>query len=171
LQHCFGFKEFKMQWLVWLGGVVILALWSGTVWLGHAAASLVMTLPWDQAVAALRQIEMPALLRPFLEPFLGGAWSAWVDALAPLLQATGQWIQGSSQWIVGALPVLAWLIWALGSLVLLAMLVAASAGIWFIKRQRLNAAGQATSHSGASRSSIADLVQKFRSLRHGMLRS
>lgn len=160
-----------MQWLVWLLGVVLLALWSGTVWLGHAAASLVLTLPWDQAVAAVRQIEMPALLRPFLEPFLGSAWSAWVDALAPLLQSTGQLIQGSSHWVVSALPLMAWAVWALGSLALLAGLVAASVGIWFIKRQRLNAAGQATSHSAHGRSSIADVVQKFRSLRHGMLRS
>ena len=54
---------------------------------------------------------------------------------------------------------------------LTAGLVAASVGIWFIKRQRLNATDQTTSHSTHARSSITDLVQKFRRLRRSMLRS
>jgi hypothetical protein len=159
-----------MQLLIGFLGIVLLVLWSGAVWLGYAAISLVLTVPWDQALAALRQIEMPALLRPFLEPFLGSAWSAWVGALAPLLQSSGQLIQGLSHWVVSALPFIAWGVWSLGGMALLAGLVAASVGIGFIKRQRLNATGQATSRSAYGRSSIADLVEKFRSLRHGILR-
>jgi hypothetical protein len=159
-----------MQLLIGFLGIVLLVLWSGAVWLGYAAVSLVLTVPWDEALAALRQIEMPALLRPFLEPFLGSAWSAWVNALAPLLQSSGQLIQGLSHGVVSALPFIAWGVWALGSMALLAGLVAASVGIGFIKRQRLNATGQATSRSAYGRSSIADLVEKFRSLRHGILR-
>ncbi len=146
-----------MQFLIWFVGIFILALWSATVWLGHAATALLLTLPWDQALASLRQIEMPTLLRPFLEPFLGGAWQAWVEALAPLLQWTGTLVQGSSAWLVSALPVLAWLIWGLGSLVLLALVAGVSVALWFARRKTASASGSSMPNSTTLRSWIDKL--------------
>ena len=145
-----------MQFLIWFVGIFVLALWSATVWLGHAAASLVLTLPFDQAIAGLRQIEMPVLLRPFLEPFLGGAWSAWVDAIAPLLQWAGSLVQGSSAWLGSALPVIAWIVWGLGSLLLLALLIVASVAVWFIKRKGGSSSG------GSGLSGIVDKLRGYK---------
>jgi hypothetical protein len=155
-----------MQFLIWFVGIFILALWSATVWLGHAATALVLTLPWDQALASLRQLEMPALLRPFLEPFLGSAWQAWVEALAPLLQWTGSLVQGSSAWLVSALPVLAWLIWGMGSLLLLLLVAGASFALWFARRKTAGAGAS----SLPSASSLRDWVDKLRGAKRYMPR-
>lgn len=163
LCHIVCSLEKSMQILIWFLGIFILAMWSATVWLGHAAASLMLTLPWDQALSALKQIEMPALLRPFLEPFLGGAWQAWVEALAPLLQWTGALVQGSSDWLTSALPVMAWVIWALGSLTLLAVMLATSVAVWFVRRKQ--PAGAADAGSG----SVSEWLYKLRQLKRSMV--
>lgn len=124
-----------MQFLIWMVGILILCLWSATVWIAQAAVSLALTLPWNEVMAALKSMPLPEMLRPFLEPWLGGAWSAWIEAFAPLMQWLGTFVQGSAGWLASALPVIAWLVWGLGSLVLIAILSAASAALWFSRRK------------------------------------
>jgi hypothetical protein len=125
-----------MQFLVWIVAVLLLALWSATVWLSHAAMQLVLTMPWNEAWQAVQEIELPAVLKPFMEPWLGDAWIGLAQALAPLLQWLGSLLQGSSGVITSSLPVIAWIIWALGAFALLALAALGSAAVWWLRRQK-----------------------------------
>jgi hypothetical protein len=125
-----------MQFLVWIMAVLLLALWSATVWLSHAALQLIVGMPWNEAWAAVQKIELPALLKPFIEPWLGDAWIGMLQALAPLLQWLGSLLQGSSGLITGSLPVIAWLIWAVGALALLALAALGSGALWWMRKQK-----------------------------------
>lgn len=129
-----------MQWLIWIVGAFLLMLWSGAMWLGFSITHFALTLPWDQATQALGQLQIPELLKPFLDPilliFVGGSWSAWVESFAPLMQWLGSLLQGSAGWLTSALPVLAWIIWALGALFLIALAAGGSAALWWFKKKR-----------------------------------
>ncbi len=130
-----------MHIAIWMTGLLLLALWSATMWLGYSLSHLALTLPWQQAAATAAQLQIPDLLKPFLDPivliFSGQSWANWVQGLAPLMQWLGNLLQGSAGWLVAALPVIAWIVWGLGALLVLALAAGGSAGVWWWRKQQL----------------------------------
>jgi hypothetical protein len=129
-----------MQWLIWIVSALMLMLWSGMVWLGYSMTNIALTLPWQQATAALGQLQIPELIKPFIDPilliFAGGSWTVFAESFAPLMQWLGTLLQGSAGWLTAALPLLAWIIWALGALLLLGVAAVGSAAFWFTRKKQ-----------------------------------
>jgi hypothetical protein len=132
-----------MHLLIWLTAILFLGFWSASVWLLYAGAQLALTMPWDQAIAAIRAIEVPAVLRPFLEPFGAEAWIGMVEAFGPLMQWVSSLFQGSAGALAGALPVLAWLLWGIGALMLIGLAAAGSVAVWLVRcgKSKINLLG------------------------------
>jgi hypothetical protein len=141
-----------MHIAIWMIGLLLLTLWSATVWLGYSLSHLALTLPWQQAATSAAQLQIPEILKPFLDPivliFSGESWANWVQGLAPLMQWLGNLLQGSAGWLTAALPLVAWLIWGLGALLIVALAAAGSAGLWFWRR-RTTSSGSGMSGSSA----------------------
>ena len=116
---------------VWLVGLLLLALWSLTMWAAYAAWGVLAGLPWDQAAEQVRTMQLP----PAVEIWFGGAWREWIDAAAPLIEWLVRLLQGSAGWLEGAVPVLIWIAWGVGALALLVLTgIAAGAVGWFRRR-------------------------------------
>lgn len=120
---------------VWLVGLVLLALWSLTMWAAHAAWGVLSDLPWDQAAERVRSLQLP----PALEVWLGSAWREWIDAMAPLIEWLVRLLQGSAGWLQEAVPVLIWGVWGLGSLALLVLTAVAAGAVGWVRRRRTRA--------------------------------
>lgn len=121
--------------IIWSVVLTLLALWTLCAWLAHsllgwsgweAAAGQDINLLWASVVGQLGA----------LAPWIAGEW------LAPtqnLLLSIGTWVQpwlsqvpGLLQWLV---PVV-WIVWGLGTVLLVVLGAAASLGWrWFKKRQ------------------------------------
>ena len=130
-----------MHLLIWIIGLIVLMLWSATVWMGYSLTNFALTLPWDQATTAMKDIQIPALLKPLIDPilliFAGGSWTAWVESMGPLMQWLGSLLQGSASWLTGALPVFAWIIWGLGALLLIALTGGGSVALRYFRKRKL----------------------------------
>jgi hypothetical protein len=130
-----------MHLLIWIIGLILLMLWSAAVWMGYSLTNFALTLPWDQATTAMKNIQIPELLKPLIDPilllFAGGSWTAWVESLGPLMQWLGSLLQGSASWLTGALPVFAWIIWGLGALLLIALTAGGSVALRYFKKRKL----------------------------------
>ncbi len=129
-----------MQALIWIIGLIVLMLWSATVWLGYSITHIALTLPWQQGVAALGQLQIPDLLKPFIDPilliFADGSWKTWAEGFAPVMQWLGSLLQSSAGWLTAALPTLAWIIWGLGALLLIALVAGGSFAMSWWKKQK-----------------------------------
>lgn len=149
-----------MQFLIWILAAFLLMLWSGAVWLGYTLSHLALTLPWDQATAALGQLQIPEILKPFVDPivliFADGSWTAWLQSFEPLMQWLGNLLKGSAGWLVAALPVITWVVWGMGALVLLALAAGGSAALWWW-RKRSGAVMQGANASSAQ--TVQNLVK------------
>lgn len=121
-----------MMLAVWIVGLLLLVLWSGLVWSVHLLWSWLMAVPWADAMQRLREWPVPAPL----EPWFGTWWTQWLQEAAPLLQWMGEMLQGSARWVVDAMPILLWATWALGALLLLAVMGAVGAGVWWMRRRQ-----------------------------------
>ncbi|MFM7331947.1 MAG: hypothetical protein ACKO1L_09855 [Brachymonas sp.] len=71
--------------------------------------------------------------------FADGSWKAMAQGFAPLMQWLGSLLQGSTGWLTAALPVMAWIVWALGALLLLALAAGGSAALWFFRKKQKTA--------------------------------
>jgi hypothetical protein len=137
--------EIVMHLLIWIVGLIVLMLWSAAMWLGYSMINFALTLPWDQATMAMKNIQIPELLKPFIDPilliFAGDSWTAWVESLGPLMQWLGSLLQGSASWLAGALPVIAWIVWGLGALLLITLMAGGSAALWFFRKRASTSTG------------------------------
>jgi hypothetical protein len=115
---------------LWALTLFLLLVWSGLCWAAEALWSLMAAMPWGEAVRQVKTAPLPA----WVEAWLGPAWRDAVDAVAPALQALGQWLQGSAQWLLDAVPLLIGVVWGLGVLMTLLVAAAASSGIWLYRR-------------------------------------
>lgn len=116
--------------VVWFVVVVLLALWSLTAWAVHAVAVWAVT-----NAGALGTVRLPEWLGPWVPPEWEQAVSALLAGLAPLVQSLLQ----AAPSLAGGLTVVAWGIWAVGS-VLLVGVGAASHGLVAMWRRRLPSA-------------------------------
>lgn len=149
-----------MHFLIWIIGLLLLMLWSGAVWLGYSVTHIALTLPWDQATQALSQLQIPELLKPFIDPFLlifsADSWKTWAESFSPLMQWLSSFLKSSAGWLTGVLPAIAWIIWALGALCLIALSAGGSAALWFFKKRSASSGDQGGSGGAAS---VHSLVQ------------
>lgn len=101
----------------WLVVAMLLALWSLTAWAVHAVAV------WAVSQAGVLSgmaggavsVSLPAWLEPWVPAAVTQALTTWMTQLGPLLESLLQSVPA----LAGGLTVLAWVVWALGTVLLL----------------------------------------------------
>lgn len=103
----------------WFLSLALLALWSVACWAVHAVTVWVVSsagaLAGGSAVADV--ILMPAWLKAWMPPELMGQWEALVSWAGPIVQSVLEAVPA----LAGAVTFLAWALWGLGAVVLVAL--------------------------------------------------
>ncbi len=107
---------YALSWFAVLG---LIALWSLAAWAFHSMAA------WMLAHAgglgggsvATEALGLPDWLSSWMPPELAAAFTSMVSALAPVVQTLLDWAPS----LAGGLSVLVWVVWALGSALLVAL--------------------------------------------------
>ncbi len=110
--------------LIWVGVLALVAFWSFAAWALYALTA------WALANAGaltgvpgmVEALNLPQWLAPWLPPELAATFPAMLAAIRPLVDV----VIGVAPAMAGGLSVLAWIAWALGSAVILALGVVAS---------------------------------------------
>ncbi len=108
----------------WLVSLSLLAVWSLLCWGVHAFTVWAMSSAGALAAGAAGAASVPAILLPawlqgWIPPELLRSLEGWITAAGPLLQAALESVPA----LAGAVTVLAWGIWGLGAVVLIALAV------------------------------------------------
>jgi hypothetical protein len=111
---------------IWLIALILLLFWSAFAWMSHALLGMISSLPWEQVLGQLKGISLP-------EPF-GAWWAIMVDLLAPVLQFSVPILQGLLSFAGGALPVIVFVLWLIGAVILLLLAIAATLGAAFWRK-------------------------------------
>ena len=103
----------------WFLSLALLALWSLACWALHAVTVWVVSSAGALAggSAAADVILMPAWLKAWMPPELMGQWEALVSSAGPIVQAVLEAVPA----LAGAVTFLAWALWGLGAVVLVAL--------------------------------------------------
>jgi hypothetical protein len=125
-----------MMIAIWALGLLSIALWSVSMWAVHLAWDALAGVSWAEAGARLQSLQVPAAL----EPWFGAAWKEWLDAMQPVLEWGLPALQTASGWLGGAMPLLIWAAWGLGTAFLLALTGATAGGVWWWRRRHAIAA-------------------------------
>jgi hypothetical protein len=99
--------------LSWFAVLSLLAMWSLAAWAFHAIAT------WTVANAgvlaggsgATEGLRVPDWLAPWIPPELAGALASMVSALMPAIEAVLGWAPA----LAGGLSVAVWVVWGIGS--------------------------------------------------------
>ncbi|MBB1076719.1 hypothetical protein HUU62_20160 [Rhodoferax sp. 4810] len=118
--------------LLWTVIVVLLAIWSTGVWMLHAL--LVWSMSGAGALAdqaqQLGSVNLPSWLPPWLPP----EWAPWLQDVAtgllPMLASALAMLPSAASW----LGPLAWLVWAIGLLILVAVAALGQTMIWTTRK-------------------------------------
>ncbi len=121
-----------MHALIWSVVAVLLACWSLLSWAAHALVSWPGWRAGNPAAGSawIEQLVLPAGLAPWLPAAAFETFKSAILASGPLLEGIVGWLPIAAAWIVTAV----WVVWALGSVILLVLgalgsgLVAAFAG-------------------------------------------
>ncbi|TFZ00440.1 hypothetical protein EZ313_18440 [Ramlibacter henchirensis] len=118
---------------VWAVGLLLLVLWTATMWVSWLGWTMLAALPWSQVSERIREIQLP----PALEAWLGTAWREWLEAAAPMVEWAIRMLQGSAGWLEDLMPAVLLVVWGVGvfTLLLLTALVAVLVG-WLRERRR-----------------------------------
>jgi len=112
-----------MAFLVgWVVVLLLLALWSSLVW---AAQSLLAALLSHAGGMGVGDWSLPESLRDWLPGGVADWLVSTVETLAPQLQS----LAGALPSLSGGVTVLAWVVWALGALMLFVLGVAVHVGV------------------------------------------
>ncbi len=117
---------------VWAVALLLLLLWTATLWAAHVGWQMLATLPWSQVAERLQQVQ----LSPLLDLWLGAAWREWIAAVEPLVAWGLQLLQGSGSWLEGLMPVVLLATWAVGTLALLGVAAGAAVLVTWARRRR-----------------------------------
>lgn len=113
---------------LWIVMLVLLAIWSTGVWVLHSL--LVWSISGVGALAGQAQqadsVTLPGWLLVWLPPEWMPALEATASSLLPWLESVLSMLPGVANW----LSPLAWLVWALGLLMLAAVAAIGQALIW-----------------------------------------
>lgn len=105
----------------WFLSLSLLALWSLACWAMHAVTVWVVSsagaLASGSTVADI--ILVPGWLKAWMPPELMGQWEALVSSVGPMVQAVLEAVPA----LAGAVTLLAWALWGLGALLLVALAV------------------------------------------------
>ncbi|EJL77018.1 hypothetical protein SAMN05518845_111273 [Variovorax sp. YR750] len=117
----------------WFLSSVLLALWSLACWGTHAAVAwaVVNAGALGSGAPAAGAILVPDWLRAWTPPGLAQELATMIASASSMLQAVLDAVPALS----GAITVLAWGVWGLGTAVLVALAVGAHALIAFLKRR------------------------------------
>jgi hypothetical protein len=118
---------YALSWFVVFG---LLALWSLAAWALHAVAAWTVSnagvlVAGSGATAGLR---LPQWLAPWVPPELAAALASMVAAFTPAVESLLGWAPA----FAGGVSVAVWVVWALGSIVLIVLGVVLSAliAVW-----------------------------------------
>ena len=122
--------------LNWFLVLSLLALWSLAAWAFHAITA------WTTSNAGVlagvagttEGLRMPEWLAPWMPPELASALSSMVSALTPVIEAVLGWAPA----LAGGLSVAVWVVWGIGS-VLLIVLGFIGTGLIAVLRRRVSA--------------------------------
>ena len=107
--------------LNWCLSMALLALWSLACWGMHAVTVWVVSsagaLASGSAVA--NAILVPGWLKAWMPPELMGQWEAFVSSVGPMVQAVLEAVPA----LAGGVTFLAWVLWGLGAVLLVALAV------------------------------------------------
>lgn len=111
----------------WFISLSLLALWSllcwgvhaFTVWAMSSAGALAAGAAGAAGAASVQAILLPAWLQGWVPPELLRSLEGWITSAGPMLQAVLESVPA----LAGAVTVLAWGIWGLGAVVLIALAV------------------------------------------------
>jgi len=119
----------------WSLALALLALWSVACWSAHAvtlwAVSGAGTLA-GSGPAVVDQVALPDWLAVWLPPALAQEFGAMIASAGPVVQAALEAVPALS----GAVSVLAWAVWGLGALTLMALAVGAHVLMAVLKRRK-----------------------------------
>lgn len=103
--------------LSWFLIFFFFALWSLTVWAANAVAlwSIAQAGTWTGAAQSTSRPVLPDWLLPWVPPELAQALTAMLAGVAPAVESLLQ----SAPALAGGITAAAWVVWALGGLVLL----------------------------------------------------
>lgn len=132
----------------WFLSLALLALWSLACWGAHAVTVWVVsnagTLADGSVVADT--VLVPGWLKAWMPPELMGQWEAVVASVGPMVQAALEAVPA----LAGGVTFLAWALWGLGALVLLAVAVGIHVLIALAKRN-----GGGSGGPGAAKAAMA----------------
>ena len=103
--------------LSWFLIFFFLVLWSLTVWAANAVAlwTIAQAGTWNGAAAGAASLALPDWLAPWVPPEMAQALMAMLAGVAPMVESLLQ----SAPALAGGITVAAWVVWALGGIMLL----------------------------------------------------
>jgi hypothetical protein len=117
----------------WSVVLLLLALWSSTAWAFHAIA--VWTVTNSGALAgssgAIEGWRAPDWLAPWLPPEIALAFTSMLSAFVPAIEA----LLGQAPALAGGLSVAIWVIWGIGTVLLVALGLVSSGFIAVLRRR------------------------------------
>ncbi len=119
----------------WFLALALLALWSLACWSAHAVTVWAVSGAGglaNGAPTAMEKIALPDGLTVWLPPALVQEFGVWVASAGPVVQSALEAVPALS----GAISVLAWAVWGVGALVLLALAVGIHVLIAVLKRSK-----------------------------------
>jgi len=121
--------------LNWFVVFSLLALWSLAAWAFHAITAWTVSSAAVLAGAsgATEGLRMPDWLAPWVPPELAAALASVVSAFTPAIEAVLGWAPA----LAGGLSVAVWVVWAIGSALLIVLGVVLS-GLIAVLRRRSN---------------------------------
>ncbi|GKT16892.1 hypothetical protein AVHY2522_13315 [Acidovorax sp. SUPP2522] len=128
----------------WFLSLTLLALWSLACWGMHAMAVWAVSSAGALAggTSAMNAVVVPDWIRGWIPPELAREFAAMIASAGPMVQAALDTVPA----LAGAVTVLAWALWGLGAVILLAVAFGVHVLIALLK-------GQRTAH-GAPRATV-----------------
>ena len=107
--------------LNWFLSLALLALWSLACWGMHAVTVWVVSSAGALAGGSVvaNTILVPGWLKAWMPPELMGQWEAFVSSVGPMVQAVLEAVPA----LAGGVTFLAWVLWGLGAVLLVALAV------------------------------------------------
>ncbi len=135
----------------WFLSLALLALWSLACWGAHAVTVWVVSNAGALAGGSVvtDTVLVPGWLKAWMPPELMGQWEAVVSSLGPMVQAALEAVPA----LAGGVTFLAWALWGLGAIVLVALAVGIHILIALAKRHGGGAGG--AGGPGASKAALA----------------